>query len=114
MTFTCLGSGALIYYFSQLKEGNFTVFAANNDPPVKKSALREFIDEKTSIIKKKLDNLTLPEHVPYVLIGGGTASYYAALTIRAYDANAKILIISNERETPYNRGPLSKGKLNFL
>uniref|UniRef100_A0A915CZ49 FAD/NAD(P)-binding domain-containing protein n=1 Tax=Ditylenchus dipsaci TaxID=166011 RepID=A0A915CZ49_9BILA len=46
--------------------------------------------------------------VPYVLIGGGTASYYAALTIRARDPEAKVLIISEENESPYNRQLLSK------
>uniref|UniRef100_A0A914XUU1 FAD/NAD(P)-binding domain-containing protein n=1 Tax=Panagrolaimus superbus TaxID=310955 RepID=A0A914XUU1_9BILA len=44
----------------------------------------------------------------YVLIGGGTASYYAALTIRAYDPNSKVLMISADNEAPYNRPPLSK------
>ena len=55
--------------------------------------------------------MTLPEHVPYVIIGGGTAAYYAALTIRAFDPCSKVLIISDERETPYNRPPLSKGEI---
>ena len=49
--------------------------------------------------------------VPYVLIGGGTASYYASLAIRARDPDAKVLIISDEGLTPYSRIPLSKGLL---
>ena len=39
----------------------------------------------------------------------GTASYYASMTIRARDPNAKVLIITDEEESPYRRGPLSKG-----
>lgn len=54
-----------------------------------------------------------PFSVPYLLIGGGTASYYAALTIRAREPEARVLIISEEKESPYNRPPLSKG-FNFL
>uniref|UniRef100_A0AC34QHJ1 Uncharacterized protein n=1 Tax=Panagrolaimus sp. JU765 TaxID=591449 RepID=A0AC34QHJ1_9BILA len=78
--------------------------------PILSSARQDFkqICDALSSQIRGADGSKLPEHVPYVLIGGGTASYYAALTIRAYDANAKILIISNESETPYNRGPLSK------
>uniref|UniRef100_A0A1I7ZJ63 Deltameth_res domain-containing protein n=1 Tax=Steinernema glaseri TaxID=37863 RepID=A0A1I7ZJ63_9BILA len=48
------------------------------------------------------------EVVPYLLVGGGTASYYASLSIRARDADAKVLIIGDESELPYNRPPLSK------
>lgn len=47
--------------------------------------------------------------IPYLLIGGGTASYYAALTIRARDPDAKVLIVSDEKHTPYKRTMLSKG-----
>ncbi|KAI1721693.1 pyridine nucleotide-disulfide oxidoreductase domain-containing protein [Ditylenchus destructor] len=46
--------------------------------------------------------------VPYLLIGGGTASYYAALTIRARDPDAKVMIITDENDTPYKRQLLSK------
>uniref|UniRef100_A0A914KPU3 FAD/NAD(P)-binding domain-containing protein n=1 Tax=Meloidogyne incognita TaxID=6306 RepID=A0A914KPU3_MELIC len=46
--------------------------------------------------------------VPYLLIGGGTASYYASLTIRARDPDARVLIVSDEEESPYRRSVLSK------
>ncbi|CAD5221785.1 unnamed protein product [Bursaphelenchus xylophilus] len=46
--------------------------------------------------------------IPYVLIGGGTASYFAALTIRARDPDAKVLIIGDEVHSSYNRPALSK------
>ncbi|CAK5009066.1 unnamed protein product [Meloidogyne enterolobii] len=41
--------------------------------------------------------------VPYLLIGGGTASYYASLTIRARDPDARVLIVSDEEESPYRQ-----------
>uniref|UniRef100_A0A914LBJ7 FAD/NAD(P)-binding domain-containing protein n=1 Tax=Meloidogyne incognita TaxID=6306 RepID=A0A914LBJ7_MELIC len=46
--------------------------------------------------------------VPYLLIGGGTASYYASLTIRARDPDARVLIVSDEEESPYRRSVISK------
>uniref|UniRef100_A0AC35UA52 Apoptosis-inducing factor 1, mitochondrial n=1 Tax=Rhabditophanes sp. KR3021 TaxID=114890 RepID=A0AC35UA52_9BILA len=49
-----------------------------------------------------------PLHVPYLLIGGGTASYYAATTIRAKIAGAHCLIVGEENLDPYNRPPLSR------
>lgn len=55
-----------------------------------------------------VDSEKLPEEIPYLLIGSGTASYYAALAIRARDADAKVLIIGDEKHLPYNRPPLSK------
>ena len=39
----------------------------------------------------------------------GTASYYASLTIRARDPDARVLIVSDEEESPYRRSVLSKG-----
>lgn len=50
----------------------------------------------------------LPEHVPYLLIGGGTASFSAFRAIKSADPTAKVLVISNECYFPYMRPPLSK------
>ncbi|KAE8583759.1 hypothetical protein XENTR_v10020675 [Xenopus tropicalis] len=50
----------------------------------------------------------LPSHVPFLLIGGGTASFAAARSIRARDPGARVLIVSDESELPYMRPPLSK------
>ncbi|EFO16709.2 programmed cell death 8 [Loa loa] len=55
-----------------------------------------------------VDPKKLPDEIPYLLIGSGAASYYAALAIRARDADAKVLIIGDEKHLPYNRPPLSK------
>ncbi|XP_041948191.1 apoptosis-inducing factor 1, mitochondrial isoform X4 [Alosa sapidissima] len=48
------------------------------------------------------------EHAPYLLIGGGTASFAAARSIRARDPGARVLIITDEPDLPYMRPPLSK------
>ncbi|XP_025087200.1 apoptosis-inducing factor 1, mitochondrial-like isoform X3 [Pomacea canaliculata] len=50
----------------------------------------------------------IPEHVPYLLIGGGTASFGAFRSIKARDPTAKVLIITEEGRLPYMRPPLSK------
>lgn len=47
-------------------------------------------------------------HAPYLLIGGGTASFAAARSIRARDPGARVLIITDEPDLPYMRPPLSK------
>lgn len=46
--------------------------------------------------------------VPYVLVGAGTASFFAMRGITEADPNAKVLIIGDEAEVPYMRTPLSK------
>ncbi|KAM6911762.1 apoptosis-inducing factor 1, mitochondrial isoform 6-T6 [Lycodopsis pacificus] len=53
-------------------------------------------------------SLKLPSHTPYLLIGGGTASFAAARSIRARDPGAKVLIVTDESVPPYMRPPLSK------
>jgi programmed cell death 8 (apoptosis-inducing factor) len=50
----------------------------------------------------------VPPEVEYLIVGGGTAAYSAVRAIRKYDPTAKILIVSDEPEMPYNRTPLSK------
>ncbi|XP_035864826.1 apoptosis-inducing factor 1, mitochondrial isoform X7 [Sander lucioperca] len=53
-------------------------------------------------------SLKVPSHTPYLLIGGGTASFAAARSIRARDPGAKVLIVTDEPDPPYMRPPLSK------
>ncbi|XP_062341215.1 apoptosis-inducing factor 1, mitochondrial isoform X3 [Osmerus eperlanus] len=52
--------------------------------------------------------LPVPPHAPYLLIGGGTASFAAARSIRARDPGARVLIVTDEWDLPYMRPPLSK------
>lgn len=50
----------------------------------------------------------IPKEVPYLLIGGGTASFTAFRAIKSHEPKAKVLVISNELDVPYMRPPLSK------
>jgi len=50
----------------------------------------------------------LPESVPYLLVGAGTAAFAACRSIKSRDPTAKILIIGDEARLPYMRPPLSK------
>lgn len=50
----------------------------------------------------------LPEHVTYLIIGGGTAGFSASRAIRSNDPGSKVLVISEEQRLPYMRPPLSK------
>merc|ERR1712080_210922 len=50
----------------------------------------------------------VPEHVPYLLIGAGTASFAAYRAIKSRDPVAQILIVGDEERLPYMRPPLSK------
>lgn len=61
-----------------------------------------------STAKVPLSPLEIPKDVPYLLIGGGTASFAAFRAIKSHDPKAKIMVLSNEIETPYMRPPLSK------
>ncbi|XP_043996883.1 apoptosis-inducing factor 1, mitochondrial isoform X1 [Gambusia affinis] len=66
--------------------------------PLTDAGVEEAADSKPS----------LPSHAPYLLIGGGTASFAAARSIRARDPGAKVLIVTDEPDLPYMRPPLSK------
>ena len=68
----------------------------------KKTTLR---DDSEAIIKEIAD---LPQDIPYLIIGGGTASFAAFRSIRANDPKAKVLVIAEENYLPYMRPPLSK------
>lgn len=50
----------------------------------------------------------IPKEVPYLLIGGGTASFAAFRAIKSQDPKAKVMVLTDEIETPYMRPPLSK------
>lgn len=53
-------------------------------------------------------NYKLPPKVPYLLIGGGTASFAAFRAIKSNDPKAKVLVVTDEPYNPYMRPPLSK------
>ncbi|KAM7350937.1 apoptosis inducing factor [Cochliomyia hominivorax] len=59
-------------------------------------------------VTKPASSQDLPKHVPYLLIGGGTAAFSAFRAIKSNDARAKVLMLSEENRNPYMRPPLSK------
>ncbi|VEN54078.1 unnamed protein product [Callosobruchus maculatus] len=64
--------------------------------------------QKRAIIKDPADSKDIPPDVPYLLIGGGTASFAAFRAIKSSDPTAKVLVVTNESFFPYMRPPLSK------
>ncbi|KAJ3206270.1 hypothetical protein HK099_000578 [Clydaea vesicula] len=65
---------------------------------------------KTVIKDTVVDNDGRKEYpyIDYILVGGGTASFNAMISIKNLDPDAKILIIGDEPNSPYQRPPLSK------
>ncbi|XP_063750795.1 apoptosis-inducing factor 1, mitochondrial isoform X3 [Eleginops maclovinus] len=76
--------------------------AAAESPPA------EPAEPQPEAVAESGDSLKVPSHAPYLLIGGGTASFAAARSIRARDPGAKVLIVTEEPDAPYMRPPLSK------
>jgi len=73
------------------------------------SSEAESVPEPSKETNAKIAPLApLPEEIPYLLIGAGTASFAAFRAIKARDPTAKILIIGDEERLPYMRPPLSK------
>lgn len=60
------------------------------------------------VVKLPPKSSEIPADVPYLLIGGGTASFSAFRAIKSAEPEAKILVISNEGNYPHMRPPLSK------
>ncbi len=58
--------------------------------------------------EKAADLPEIPNHVQYLIVGGGTAAMSAFKSIRALDANARVLVVTEEEYKPYMRPPLSK------
>lgn len=90
--------------------GSFYLFRDEIKPYINlrghdKSELKKDL-KLTSNKTRIIDNL--PEQVPYLLVGGGTASHSAMRAIRGHDPKAKVLIIGSENHLPYMRPALSK------
>nr|XP_033497645.1 apoptosis-inducing factor 1, mitochondrial isoform X7 [Epinephelus lanceolatus] len=82
------------------------------DEPVLEASPEEAAEPPAAPVVEEEDSspaiLKVPSHAPYLLIGGGTASFAAARSIRARDPGAKVLIVTDEPDPPYMRPPLSK------
>ncbi|XP_011638401.1 apoptosis-inducing factor 1, mitochondrial [Pogonomyrmex barbatus] len=59
-------------------------------------------------VKIPAESRLIPQEVPYLLIGGGTAAFSAFRSIKSRDPKAKVLVITQEVDFPYMRPPLSK------
>ncbi|XP_018085131.1 apoptosis-inducing factor 1, mitochondrial isoform X2 [Xenopus laevis] len=125
---SALGAGIYVYRTVQRDKARFcertSYLSSRRETDLKEVKVTETVDEKkvkeevktTGIVDDKTAPQTvesalpeqLPSHVPFLLIGGGTASFAAARSIRARDPGARVLIVSDESELPYMRPPLSK------
>lgn len=92
---TAAGGGSLYLFRDQLKP-----YLSNQSKPI--TTISETHHTQPTIISN------LPEHVPYLLVGGGTASHSAMKSIRGHDPKAKVLIVGSEKYRPYMRPALSK------
>ncbi|XP_064636454.1 apoptosis-inducing factor 1, mitochondrial-like [Lineus longissimus] len=71
-------------------------------------SLREAFTQRATVHASAVIKSDIPDSVNYLLIGGGTASYSAAKTLKKQSPKDKILIITEESNLPYSRPPLSK------
>ena len=78
------------------------------EPEPESKPEQEVSDNEAAAAAVQVSTRRAPEHVPYLLIGAGTASFAAYRAIKARDPLAKILIIGDEEHLPYMRTPLSK------
>ncbi|XP_064422750.1 apoptosis-inducing factor 1, mitochondrial isoform X2 [Latimeria chalumnae] len=119
---TSLGAG--LYMYSTLKEDKYNMrvmeiakrsksewkskrLQSKETVPGAESTPKE-VEEQAPETEKVSERPEIPPHAPYLLIGGGTASFAAARSIRARDPRARVLMISEESDLPYMRPPLSK------
>uniref|UniRef100_UPI00359009C3 apoptosis-inducing factor 1, mitochondrial n=1 Tax=Myxine glutinosa TaxID=7769 RepID=UPI00359009C3 len=88
------------YYTYRMMRSNFEKYAANVNPRTQ--------DTAQPAVAPVILREDVPEHTPYLLIGGGTASFAAARAIRAKEPGSKVLIVTEDNSLPYMRPPLSK------
>uniref|UniRef100_A0AAQ4QFA5 Apoptosis-inducing factor 1, mitochondrial n=1 Tax=Gasterosteus aculeatus aculeatus TaxID=481459 RepID=A0AAQ4QFA5_GASAC len=86
-----------------------TIFEQNHtDEPVIEASPEEAAEPPVVEPDASPASHKVSSHTPYLLIGGGTASFAAARSIRARDPGARVLIVTDELVPPYMRPPLSK------
>ncbi|XP_034171428.2 apoptosis inducing factor isoform X1 [Osmia lignaria lignaria] len=101
---TLLIAGVTIYAISS--SNWFTSKKSDSQKDVDKKDSRRH--RRTDKIKSPPTSSSFPQHVPYLLIGGGTAAFSAFRSIKSRDPRAKVLVITEEGDLPYMRPPLSK------
>ncbi|XP_026112760.1 apoptosis-inducing factor 1, mitochondrial-like isoform X3 [Carassius auratus] len=118
---TCLGGGVYAYrtVSGDKERYNERMIDIANRPKQRPSAAEAVtavvaeskeaaVSEPAPATESTAAHSDVPEHAAYLLIGGGTASFAAARSIRARDPGARVLIVTEESELPYMRPPLSK------
>ncbi|KAI4500332.1 hypothetical protein M0802_004749 [Mischocyttarus mexicanus] len=103
---TLIIAGVTIYAISS-PEWFTDKFGSQSDTKKKKDTEKRYRRSK-DVIKTPAVSKSIPQEVPYLLIGGGTAAFSAFRSIKSRDPKAKVLIISEEEDLPYMRPPLSK------
>ncbi|XP_043095405.1 apoptosis-inducing factor 1, mitochondrial isoform X2 [Puntigrus tetrazona] len=121
---TCLGAGVYAYRTvsgdkERYNERMLEIASRPKQGPQAAEAVAEVVSEsKEDAVSKEAPAAEpveptaapsdVPDHAPYLLIGGGTASFAAARSIRARDPGARVLVVTEEADLPYMRPPLSK------
>ncbi|XP_065345633.1 apoptosis-inducing factor 1, mitochondrial [Cloeon dipterum] len=95
-------TAALVY-----KSGIFEPSGPDTPKKVRKTAQPRG-KTRPPVVKVPADAANIPSQVPYLLIGGGTASFAAFRAIKSRDPKAKVLVVTQEGHLPYMRPPLSK------
>ncbi|XP_069469194.1 apoptosis-inducing factor 1, mitochondrial isoform X2 [Ambystoma mexicanum] len=94
---------------SQKQEKETVVHEGSKEEvPAETQAPSQPQSETSSLPEDPSSRPEIPSNAPFLLIGGGTAAFAAARSIRARDPGARVLIISEEDDPPYMRPPLSK------
>ncbi|XP_073696512.1 apoptosis-inducing factor 1, mitochondrial isoform X2 [Garra rufa] len=121
---TCLGGGVYAYRTvsgdkERYNERMMQIASRSKQGPLAAEAVAEVVTQSKEAavseaapaaepVEPTAAHPDVPEHAPYLLIGGGTASFAAARSIRARDPGARVLIVTEESDLPYMRPPLSK------
>ncbi|CAI5793642.1 apoptosis-inducing factor 1, mitochondrial isoform X1 [Podarcis lilfordi] len=100
---SALGAGAYAYKTLREDQKRYNERIATIDQRPEQDAKALSAQETEAATRSEV-----PSHAPFLLIGGGTAAFAAARSIRARDPGAKVLIVSEDPELPYMRPPLSK------
>lgn len=93
-------TGVVIFSFSQLGNSKKKIPTGEKDGESEK--------RRRKVVKYPRKSSLIPKEVPYLLIGGGPASFSAFRSIKSNDPKAKCLIITEESYNPYMKPPLSK------
>ncbi|KRT81561.1 FAD dependent oxidoreductase [Oryctes borbonicus] len=90
--------------------GSLLYSLQSKDQPKKKQEKKKISKRRKKGTPQKIpaDPKEIPKEIPYLLIGGGTASFSAFRAIKSADPLAKVLVISEDGFYPYMRPPLSK------